>query len=195
MQISDPLGKILDLHLCLHIHTHRTHQLLAERHWQPVRINKYLPHSKAITPGHHFNCPPTKLQEGNVFTHVCLFTREGPHVTITHDTLDLTLKGTLLSPGPSPLDITDGTSAPRTSYIEPQPWSHLPPPVVITGDHFKFVHLRIPPPLVLISGGQSMYGWQAGGRQPAGIPSCHNSIISHPLISLREVGAEDLKVI
>ena len=48
-QISDPYGTNMDPHLCLHIHTHRTHKLLAERHWQAVRINKYPPHSKAIS--------------------------------------------------------------------------------------------------------------------------------------------------
>ena len=37
MQICDPYDTILDPHLCLYIHTHRTHKLLAERHRQPVR--------------------------------------------------------------------------------------------------------------------------------------------------------------
>ena len=36
--------------------------------------------------------PAAKLQESNVFTHVCLFTAWGPHVTITHDALYLTVQ-------------------------------------------------------------------------------------------------------
>ena len=37
----------------------------------------------------------TKLHESNVFSHVCLFTR-GPHVTITHDAMDVTVEATPL---------------------------------------------------------------------------------------------------
>ena len=35
---------------------------------------------------------PAKLQESNVFTHVCLFTAWGPYVTITNDALYLTVQ-------------------------------------------------------------------------------------------------------
>ena len=35
---------------------------------------------------------PTKLWEGNVFTHVYLSVHRGPHVTITHGALDLTVQ-------------------------------------------------------------------------------------------------------
>ena len=39
------------------------------------------------------NHPPTKLQEGNVFIRVCLYIgKGGPHVTITHGALDLTVQ-------------------------------------------------------------------------------------------------------
>ena len=40
----------------------------------------------------------TKLREGNVFNRVCLFTRGGSHVTITHDTLDFTIQRPPLAP-------------------------------------------------------------------------------------------------
>ena len=36
--------------------------------------------------------PAAKLQESNVFTHVCLFTAWGPYVTITNDALYLTVQ-------------------------------------------------------------------------------------------------------
>ena len=44
--------------------------------------------------------PPTKLWEGNVFSHACLSTK-GPDVAITHDAVDLTIQGPF--PGPDPL--------------------------------------------------------------------------------------------
>ena len=48
---------------------------------------------------------PTKLQEGNVFIRVCLFTGQS-HVTITHDALDFTVQGCPMAPSqPAPLDI------------------------------------------------------------------------------------------
>ena len=39
--------------------------------------------------------PPSKLREGNVFSRASLFVGLGlgVHVTITHDTLDLTVQG------------------------------------------------------------------------------------------------------
>ena len=43
----------------------------------------------------------TKLRKGNVFSRVCLsvsLTKGSPHVTITHDTLDLTTQGPPASP-------------------------------------------------------------------------------------------------
>ena len=36
--------------------------------------------------------PPTKLWEGNVFSHVCLSIHGGSHVTIIHDALDFTIQ-------------------------------------------------------------------------------------------------------
>ena len=54
-------------------------------------------------------CPTLKLREGNVFSCVCppFCPQRGPHVTITHDALDLTVQAPLfLSPAsPTPLDI------------------------------------------------------------------------------------------
>ena len=47
--------------------------------------------------------PPTKLLEGNVFSRVCLVILfiggEGPHVTIIHDALDITVQA---NPPPPP---------------------------------------------------------------------------------------------
>ena len=38
--------------------------------------------------------PPTKLRIGNVFSRVCMSVcSQGSHVTITHDTLDVTIQG------------------------------------------------------------------------------------------------------
>ena len=38
------------------------------------------------------HCYLMKLWEGTVFTGVCLSAHGGPHVTITHDALDLTVQ-------------------------------------------------------------------------------------------------------
>ena len=47
----------------------------------------------------YFYHPPPKIREGNVFTHVCLSVHtEGPHVTISHYALDLTVQGPLPAP-------------------------------------------------------------------------------------------------
>ena len=58
--------------------------------------------------GDYFYRPPTKFWEGSVFVGICLpfCLHGGPHVTITHDELDLTVQG-LLGPGtgPCPLDM------------------------------------------------------------------------------------------
>ena len=83
----------------------------------------------------------------------CLFTMgEGPHVTITHDSLDLPVQG------------------PRASDLEPPgpslaPWYwHL---VAITRDLFKRVSFRTPSRL------WSKYGLQMGGTHPTGMLSCY----------------------
>ena len=57
--------------------------------------------------------PPTKLQEGNVFScvSVCLSTGES-HVTTTHDDLDLTIQ--VLPPQP-PAPLCTGT--PRSAVL------------------------------------------------------------------------------
>ena len=49
----------------------------------------------------HFYHPPTKLREGNVFNHFHLFTG-GANVSITHDTLDLTVQCHPQSKAPPP---------------------------------------------------------------------------------------------
>ena len=49
--------------------------------------------------------PPTKLWKANVFTRVCLLTEGGPHMTIAHDTMDLTVQ-------PIPPESRHGTSGP-----------------------------------------------------------------------------------
>ena len=64
--------------------------------------------------------PPTKLWEGNVFTCVCLSVHRGPHLTITHDALGLTVQGP--PPALPPPNIDMGP-----------PQSH--PLLVISGDH------------------------------------------------------------
>ena len=44
---------------------------------------------------------PTNLREGNTFTCGCLSVHEGSHVTITHDSLDLSVHAAPLHPAPS----------------------------------------------------------------------------------------------
>ena len=116
----------------------------------------------------HSYRPPTKLREGNVFTGVCHYV------------------GDILCPmsGTSG-DVWGGGWEHRTWDKHPNPptWDtnpcywHL---VVITGNLFKLVHLRIypltPPPPQLVptpSGGhRNTYGWQAGGTHHTGMYSC-----------------------
>ena len=54
-----------------------------------------------------FYCPPTKLGEGNVFTGVYHYVQlgGGPHMTITHDALDLTPQTPPPRPNPAPPDL------------------------------------------------------------------------------------------
>ena len=82
--------------------------------------------------------PPTKLLEGNVFSHVCLSfcSHRGPHVTITHDALDLSVQSPLGLP-PSP-----GHGDPP-KFQPPKP----APPNMGHGDPLT------PAPLIVTSGG------------------------------------------
>ena len=54
-------------------------------------------------------CPTMKLREGNVFSRVCpsFWPQRSPHVTISHDALDLTVQAplSLFPAAPTPLDI------------------------------------------------------------------------------------------
>ena len=98
----------------------------------------------------------TKLREGNVFNRVYLpFCSRGSAVTITHNALDLTMKG---PPTPSPdMEYMDPLALPPTDMVHEDP--HLLP--------------------VLTSGGhQSMYGWQVGRIHPTEMLSCFNFFLS-----------------
>ena len=67
---------------------------------------------------------------------ICLFTGEGSHMTVTHDTLDLTLQG---APDLGPARPPD-----MGHWDTPLPTPHLPL-VVKTGNLFKLVHFEGPP--------------------------------------------------
>ena len=86
---------------------------------------------------HYFYRLPTKLREGNVFLRVCLSTGGGgPHVTITHDTLDLNIQGS--SPQPHLLLVISGdhhwrpaqTCKLEDSTHPPQSYPLPPPPLI-----------------------------------------------------------------
>ena len=90
-----------------------------------------LTHFPDISDGGSINTlpPPTKLQEGNVFSHVCLSVcpqgERSPHVTITHYALDLSIKG---PPWPCPLVVAPGGQDWRpvqTCSQEPHPASDI----------------------------------------------------------------------
>ena len=78
-----------------------------------------------------FLSPANQIAEGFVFSRVCLFTG-GSHVTITHD------------------DCTSTPPPTQTSTLEMGPHCTGGPlevtSVMKTGDLFKFVHFRTPPP-------------------------------------------------
>ena len=90
-----------------------------------------------------------------------------PHMTITHDALNLTVPAL---PPQSLYKWDIGPPVPSSGTI-PCYWRL----VVITGNVFKRVHLRVQPPLphplVLISGDMATkaYGWQVSGTHPAGM--------------------------
>ena len=107
----------------------------------------------------------TKLRKGNVFSRVCLsvsLTKGSPHVTITHDTLDLTTQGPL----PVPHDIFKLV---RLGHLTVQPLHSLP-------DMFKFLQLGLHctralwpssgPPRVQLPPPPSQYSCQVGGLHP-----------------------------
>ena len=86
---------------------------------------------------------PTKLQEGNVFTRVCVC-----QVIIIHDVLDPIVQAPALIP-------------PDMGFTEQEPFPSPAPPLhprhrtplpllvtsgAITGDMFKLVHFRTPSP-------------------------------------------------
>ena len=59
----------------------------------------------------------TKLWEGNVFSYVCHSLCGGSHVTITIDTLNFTIKGSITQPQPcQPWDLT-------VQGFRPGPWT------------------------------------------------------------------------
>ena len=107
-------------------------------------------------------CPPTKLWEGNVFTHVCLpvCSQGVPNLTITHDALDVTVHSI-----PSPT-----TSARHQTWYplhRHQTWETLPSPsprlATSDGHHWRPVQTCSfeNPPLGVTSGGRywSTYSW------------------------------------
>ena len=112
--------------------------------------------------------PPTKLWEGNVFICVCpsvnLSVHRRSHVTITYDALDLTVQGSTPSPGPFGHQTWD--PKPQSPCL----W-HL---VVITGDLFWLVHLRIPMSNIWWWLLKHIQSAQAGRTLPAGMFSFLN---------------------
>ena len=99
-------------------HTLRVQQ--ACEHCRPQRFNACV-----------FLSPANQIVEGIVFSRVCLFTG-GSHVTITHDDCTRTLPP---DPDPHP-----GNGA--SLYRDPLEVTS----VMKTGDLFKLVHFRTPPP-------------------------------------------------
>ena len=104
----------------------------------------------------------TKLRKSNVFSRVCLsvcLTKGSPHVTITHDTLDLTTQG-------PPHDIFKLV---RLGHLTVQPLHSLP-------DMFKLLQLGLHctwtlwpssgPPCTTSPPPPSQYSCQVGGLQP-----------------------------
>ena len=89
---------------------------------------------------------------------VCLFTG-GPHVTIAHDALNLTIQPS----GPRPLDMRHGIPL---------------RPLLVTSGGYRLIPIQVcsldDPPLVLTSGDRRTYGWQAGGTHPTGMLCCLN---------------------
>ena len=71
-------------------------------------------HSLIYIQVYHYR-PPTKLWEGSVFTGVCHSVHGGPHVTIIHDALDLTVQAPLSN--------------------RPETQSPVPPPLTPGGQH------------------------------------------------------------
>ena len=101
---------------------------------------------------------PTKLREGNAFSNVCLFTgRRGLHVTITHDTLDLTVQGHHQAPA-SPRHGTSLKGLPKSPY---------PSPLLLTTDGQDGTCRGTPIGADIVG-----YGWEAGGKHPTGMLSC-----------------------
>ena len=114
--------------------------------------------------------PPTELREGNVFYRVCLsfcLSMGGSHVTITY-ALDFTVHSLLPPPHPH---IRRGT--PPASGPGPGP---TPLPLTSDGQHLRPVQTCSleddPTPNRHFLVATSMYGLQAGGTHPTGIPSC-----------------------
>ena len=100
----------------------------------------WVPHQDELAPlsGYH---PPSKLREGNVFSHVC--SRGGGHVTITHDTSNLRKQDPPPSlalgislyrepPGPSPWtwDLTEQETPQHPQTLDTNPL--LRPPLQVT---------------------------------------------------------------
>ena len=96
-----------------------------------------------------------------VWHSVCSLGRGNHHVTITHDTLDLTVEGLSLAP----LDIGPGIPSPSPQLL------------IFSGHHWKpvqTVHLRtsLPPEQHLVVVHWTMYSLQASSMHPNGILSC-----------------------
>ena len=109
----------------------------------------------------HDNKPPaSEVAECNVFSLVCYSARKGggsSHVTITHDALELTIKGPpVLPPPPRDMDMFNLDLAVQGSWDPPPPDmfklvtlptpTHLPPPSYLP-----------PPPKLVQSGRYASY--------------------------------------
>ena len=107
-----------------------------------------------------------KLQEGNVFRHVWLFT-DGSHVTITHDALNFTIEEPP-GPGHPPGHGTSLYQDPPAPHMDMRPHCmETPAPhlLLTSGGQdwrsVKTVSLENSPHPVLTSGGYcSTYSWQ-----------------------------------
>ena len=143
----------------------------------------------------HDNKPPaSEVAECNVFSSVCYSARKGggsSHVTITHDALELTIKGPPVLP-PRTWTCSTWTSLYRdleiphlqtcSNLLPYLPPTHLPPPSYLP-----------PPPNWSKAGGTHptemhsfslwiTYGWKAGSWHSTGILSCLGDVKRRPCL-------------
>ena len=125
----------------------------------------------------------TLWHTNEVFSRVCLSTG-GPHVTITHDALDLTVSPLpalvliLIPPpdiwhgdSPGPVPLRHGTWGPL--HAGPSASDIWRPSLEICSNLFIGPHCTAPPPLILTSGDHwGTYNCQADSTHPTGMLPC-----------------------